>query len=59
MKSAYVLGSEAWEDILEGCSKTLCLVYGSLGYMANMLTFTSISFSECLWGSEGCRRRGW
>ena len=42
VKSAYVLCSEAWEDILEGCSKTLCLVYGSLGYMANMLTFTSL-----------------
>ena len=38
----------------------LCaLVYGRkerLGDMAKIPAFTS--FSECLWGSEGCRRKG-
>ena len=43
-KSSYVLGSEAWEEYSSGLlsSKTLCLVYGRLGYMANTLTFTSL-----------------
>ena len=40
-KSSYVLGSEAWEEYSSG-SKTLCLVYGRKGYMANTLTFTSL-----------------
>ena len=34
-----------WKNILLGCSKTLCLVYGRkgrLGNMANTLTFTSL-----------------
>ena len=30
------------KNILVGCSKTLCLVYGRKGYMANTLTFTSL-----------------
>ena len=44
-KSSYVLGSEAWEEYSSGLLETLCLVYGRkgrLGYMANMLTFTSL-----------------
>ena len=56
-KSSFVLGSEAWEQFYySGLFKDL--VYGRKGRLGCMAR-SPVSFSESLWGSEGCRRRGW
>ena len=42
VKSSYVLGSEAWEEYSSGLLGLIKDCVLRLGYMANMLTFTSL-----------------
>ena len=55
-KSSFVLGIEPWEEYSSGL---LRLIKDFVLSVWEERLYGENSFSECLWGSEGCRRRGW